>query len=261
MILDDEVEVILFSHNIKYYENKGYKIPRKINKFGKLTVPRKEKILVKIEDLQKSSNVLVNWKCEDCGKIEKRNFNNCRKLCKSCSSKGELSRSWNGGTSNPHCIDCGRKIAKFGAKRCKICRAKTIIGKKNPMYGKPVSIERIEKQRIKKLQKGIWKTEKERKVYCNYWLKVQVETRKFLKELFEGWDGLDYYTKQFIRILPERDITVDHKISVYYGFINNISPKEIGKLENLCITSRKINSQKNKLTEEQFLRGNNEKLS
>ena len=34
------------------------------------------------------------------------------------------------------------------------------------------------------------------------------------------------------------------KISVYYGFKNNISPEELCKLDNLCITKRGINSSK-----------------
>ncbi len=39
--------------------------------------------------------------------------------------------------------------------------------------------------------------------------------------------------------------TIDHKISVHYGFINNINPEEISSLENLCLTKRRINSKKN----------------
>jgi hypothetical protein len=86
-----------------------------------------------------------------------------------------------------------------------------------------------------------------------YWSIVRSETNKYLKRLFKLWNGFDYYTKENITNLSDFNITVDHKISVYYGFINNIDPKEIGKLENLCITSRKINCQKQRLTEEQFL--------
>jgi hypothetical protein len=29
------------------------------------------------------------------------------------------------------------------------------------------------------------------------------------------------YNKENITILPDRDITIDHKLSVYYGFTNN----------------------------------------
>jgi len=171
MILDKEVEVILYSHNINYYEIKGYDIPRKKNKYNIITVPRKSKIKVKIKDLQKSSNVLVDWQCEECGKIEKRSFNNCRKLCKSCSSKGELSRSWNGGTSKPVCLECGKRIS-FGSSNCKPCRAKKIIGRNNPNYNPNLSRdERI----LKRKEEGysVWRNNvKYRDKYtcqkCNY---------------------------------------------------------------------------------------------
>ena len=38
---------------------------------------------------------------------------------------------------------------------------------------------------------------------------------------------------------------MDHKISVFYGFMNNISESEISKLDNLVITKKGINSSKN----------------
>jgi hypothetical protein len=47
--------------------------------------------------------------------------------------------------------------------------------------------------------------------------------------------------------------TIDHKISTYYGFINNIPIDVISNVENLCITKRSINSSKNRLTENQFI--------
>ena len=46
--------------------------------------------------------------------------------------------------------------------------------------------------------------------------------------------------------------TIDHKISVKNGFINNIDPSIIGNVENLCITKRCINSSKNSKNEKDF---------
>jgi hypothetical protein len=95
-------------------------------------------------------------------------------------------------------------------------------------------------------------SDEQRTNYKNYWLKVKVITNKYKKELFENWDGLDFYDGEYIKdnfILPSGNKeypTIDHKISVNYGYINNISPEDIGKLENLCITKRTINSRKNK---------------
>jgi hypothetical protein len=83
-------------------------------------------------------------------------------------------------------------------------------------------------------------------------------TRRNIKKLFEKWDGKDYYDGEDIkdyfqlehnnRLYP----TIDHKISVYHGFKNDIDPKVIGSLENLCITKRTINSAKRQLIEEDF---------
>jgi hypothetical protein len=91
-----------------------------------------------------------------------------------------------------------------------------------------------------------------------YKRKVRNITNSNKKYLYENWDGNDYYDNELIkgylshththRFYP----TIDHKISVYFGFMNNISPEEIGSLENLCITKRYINSMKGKLIENNF---------
>ena len=84
-------------------------------------------------------------------------------------------------------------------------------------------------------------------------------TRQKSKKLFERWDGYDYYDGQYIRKymnLPHNDVnypTIDHKISVYHGYVNSVSPELICSDENLCITKRKINSLKCAETEESFI--------
>jgi hypothetical protein len=52
--------------------------------------------------------------------------------------------------------------------------------------------------------------------------------------------------------------SVDHKISVFFGFSNNIDPKEIGKIDNLCICSRWSNHKKGIMNEEKFIEYLNE---
>jgi hypothetical protein len=91
---------------------------------------------------------------------------------------------------------------------------------------------------------------------------VRKFTNRSKKILFECWSGFDYYDGEFIkgnfsfshthRLYP----TIDHKISIFYGFLNNIKPEEIGDIKNLCITKRFINSTKRELIEEAF-RSNN----
>lgn len=81
--------------------------------------------------------------------------------------------------------------------------------------------------------------------------KVRNKTNRVKKKLFESWNGLDYYDNENIRqnlelkYYSKKYPTIDHKISIYYGFNNNIDPEIIGDLENLCIAKRCINSSKN----------------
>ena len=109
-----------------------------------------------------------------------------------------------------------------------------------------------------KVKNGIIKTGDILKDWQFYRREVARFTRKNKKHLYENWNGNDYYDNELIkgylshtsthRFYP----TIDHKISVYFGFMNNISPEEIGSLDNLCITKRYINSMKGKLIENNF---------
>jgi hypothetical protein len=91
-----------------------------------------------------------------------------------------------------------------------------------------------------------------------YKREVSKLTNRVKKKLYENWDGYDYYDGEYIKgnfahsPLSSLYPTIDHKISTYFGFINNIEPEEISGLENLCITKRTINSQKRELTDYQF---------
>ena len=92
----------------------------------------------------------------------------------------------------------------------------------------------------------------------SYKRKVRKITNKNKTKLYENWDGVDYYDgEKIIKYLSLSHVnrnypTIDHKISVYFGFINNISPEIIGSMDNLCLTKRYINCIKGKLIEEEF---------
>jgi hypothetical protein len=93
----------------------------------------------------------------------------------------------------------------------------------------------------------------------NYKRVVRNISNKNKKLLYENWNGYDYYDNEFIkgyqsyshvhRFYP----TIDHKVSKYYGFINDIPAEEISDISNLCITKRFINSIKNKMIESEFI--------
>jgi len=88
--------------------------------------------------------------------------------------------------------------------------------------------------------------------YLIYRRKVNNLTKRNKKELFENWNGYDFYDSEYIKdnlVLSWNSgkyPTIDHKISAYDGFKNGISPEEISKMENLCITKKSINSSKNR---------------
>jgi hypothetical protein len=73
---------------------------------------------------------------------------------------------------------------------------------------------------------------------------------KYKKELFYNWNGYDYYDNEYIKdnlnlhYLDKKYPSIDHKISIFQGFTENIDPYVIGNIENLCITKREINSSK-----------------
>lgn len=90
-LLSTEVETKLSSNTIKWYEEKGYTIPRKNGVFVS-----GEKILVKVKDLKQYSQVKVQASCDECNKVfnlSYSNYNiNCGKhngkyYCHACSHK------------------------------------------------------------------------------------------------------------------------------------------------------------------------------
>jgi len=87
--------------------------------------------------------------------------------------------------------------------------------------------------------------------FQKYKLIVRRFTQRVKKTFIENWNGYDYYDNEYIidnYNLKSNDRnypTIDHKKSVFFGFMNNIPAEEIGSIYNLCITKRYINSSKN----------------
>ncbi|WP_252251155.1 HNH endonuclease [Clostridium sp. VAP52] len=122
-VLNKTVEIGLYSGNIKYYENLGYKIPRAKNNRGNIVVPNGTKIFIKVEDLQTNSNIEVDVECDCCKKIYKikydtysRQNHNGKIYCNSCSPKifnsGKNSYLWNA-TKTQEERENGRKIEGY----------------------------------------------------------------------------------------------------------------------------------------------------
>ena len=68
MLITKEVETYL-SSNINWYETRGYKIPRRIDDYGKNSIKLGAKLKVKVNDLPNGSDVLVDVICDGCTKI------------------------------------------------------------------------------------------------------------------------------------------------------------------------------------------------
>jgi len=98
--------------------------------------------------------------------------------------------------------------------------------------------------------------------YKAYKNRVRQLTKKHIISVLESWKAYNpicYYTgEQLLNVdgshLSDRLMypTIDHKVSVLFGYLNDIPVEIISSLKNLCVCSRKINSIKSQLTEEEF---------
>ena len=108
-----------------------------------------------------------------------------------------------------------------------------------------------DKIRKRKLEDRLIIHEKTKREWLVYKNKVRSITRKFKKDLYEKWNGFDFYDREYIKdnmklhYNDKKYPTIDHRLSVYYGFSNDISPTIIGDISNLVITKRYLNSKKN----------------
>jgi len=88
---------------------------------------------------------------------------------------------------------------------------------------------------------------------------VMVLTKKNRIYLLNLWNGTDYYDGEYIKnnftlkYLDNKYPSIDHKISIYYGFVNKISIDFIGSLNNLCFTKRIHNIKKHIKCEKEYL--------
>ncbi len=81
---------------------------------------------------------------------------------------------------------------------------------------------------------------------------VRTQTLKNKKFLLEQWNGYDYYDNEYIKnnlnlhYFDDSYPTIDHKIPIYYGFLNKMKSEEISDISNLVFTKRIINIKKGK---------------
>lgn len=98
-LLLEEVEVALNGSNIKYYEDKGYNIPKYFNqKYNYFYAKMGEKITVKTTDLPNGSHIKVMFECDECHMVKEMLWSSyCKRykndnyeyFCKKCSNKNK----------------------------------------------------------------------------------------------------------------------------------------------------------------------------
>jgi transcription elongation factor Elf1 len=239
-------------------------------------------------DLPIVSHQKIDVKCELCGDekiliyhkyIENKNRHGFYS-CKKCSRQKAILTSRNiYGVDNYSQLDeCKDKIAKnniqkYGVKTTLLCkdvidkRKKTMLDKYGTDNFWEIRIPNTNKKFIFQELKSKDNDIKDPSINYdeiydeNYYLyrnEVRRLTKKSVKKLLENWNGKDYYDGEFIKDnfnlshLDKNYPTIDHKISVYYGYKNKIDPKLISSVDNLCMTKHRINSLKRETNEKDF---------
>ena len=270
MIKNEFLEIDISYRNITHYRKLGY------NPF------LNSKLKIKTVDLPSSSHVRIDVICEICkfeNNIQYHKYIVNKKRhgfygCRSCSrQKASLTSLILYGVDNYSKTEEFSKrveqtnIKKYGFKTNllnpefkenikKILKEKygtenfyEIKNKVNKRVFKSLDLNHLLNQSFE-LSEEKYSDFKITQEYLLYRNECRRITNKSIKNLYENWNGLDFYDGEDISIninLPHNHReypTVDHKISIYYGFVNKISPDDIGNINNLVITKRAINSSK-----------------
>lgn len=279
MIISTDIKIKIHNSTIKYYNNLGYK---NIKNKDEIIIPveylpkgSNQIILVKCDICGKEKNIkyrLYNYS------ISKNNFYCCAGKCArskidktNMEKYGCISPTQNddilkkreqtyiekyGYITNLMCKETKDKIKEttlkiYGVENVsqneEIKKKKKETTFKNYGVENPLQSKEIQ-DKIKEMGVRMFDNSEGYKLYRNM---VLNETNRNRKKLFENWNGYDFYDKEYIfenlKLNYKNSMypSVDHKISIMYGFKNEISAEIIGGLDNLCITKRKINSIKN----------------
>lgn len=278
MLKYEKINISISYRNITHYRKLGY------------NPILNEYLQIKTIDLPSSSHVKVDVICSLCEKdsnisyhkyienINRHNFYSCKSCSRQKFSLTCINKYGVTNTSKLESVKEKRKqtfIDKFGYETNLIhpTYIKKIKEKLKDLYGtdKWYEIKNTNKKKFKlnnkilNISNVFTKSEDNYKddfldnnfkLYRN---EVRRLTNKFNKILYENWNGYDYYDNEYIKENFNLDFndskypTIDHKISVYHGFVNNILACEIGNISNLCITKRYINSIKNSMIDSDFI--------
>ena len=141
-LISTKAEIVLVGRNIKYYENLGYEMPRRVTKDGYYRVKFGQKMIVNVCDLPPQSNVLVKVKCDHCGceydikYCTYSKYNRDGKIyCRLCAlhlfNSGENNNRWNPNKTDeeretqreyPEYILFSKKVKARDNYLCQVCK-------------------------------------------------------------------------------------------------------------------------------------------
>jgi len=235
MLITKEVEVGLKPQTVKWYEDKGYKIPR-IFKKGKMVVERLAKIIVNVNDLPDNSHVLVDVKCDNCGKeifgMELRSYkkymqNDGKYFCHECVRKlygdenRRISRLRNGKSFYQWCIENNRQdiLDRWDYKLNKYKPNEIGYGSNKKIYFKcPKGVHESELKSIKNLIK-----KQEKSINCDQCNTIAATHPHLIKYFANKEDALKYSVGSHKKIYMKcPDCGLERKLEVcilaYVGF-------------------------------------------
>jgi DNA-directed RNA polymerase subunit M/transcription elongation factor TFIIS len=269
-LITKEVIIRINKWNINHFKELGYQ-----------NLILNYKWIVPVEHLMKYSSVKVEGKCSICGKkqmltfqkfmnnYERSNFYSCTH-CNNKTLKITMQKKY--GVDNPaHNNEFINKkketcLKKYGNEHAIASedikkKIRTTLYEKfggHQMMNEEIKNTIISKGLKTKLKRGLIIPDDKLTDWQLYRKIVRKMTEKNRKILLENWDGFDFYDNEYIKnnfnlnFKDKNFPTIDHKISIFYGFVNNVPSEEISNISNLCFTKRQINSIKHTLLDIEY---------
>jgi hypothetical protein len=253
MLLTKKIKIKVNFSILSHFTNLGY------------DVKSNQDIEIPIEHLNNGSNYYVDVCCDICGFVKKVKFRDYLKISK---FDGRFYCREN------KCFIEKVKLStlsKYNVTNTSKLEEKQKKWKKTnlELYGVENAFQsEIFKEKIRQFYRdnfngAEWNTQVKEVRDKNHWIPdedltgfkkynriVRRLTNRNKKKLLESWSGYDFYEGDYIKDNftlnhTHSDYpTIDHKISLKYGFLNNIPEEIISDIDNLCFTKRGINSKK-----------------